>query len=90
MENNELIKEFIRKELQNKTSDEKEKEFQEFKEPLLNVNLNNLTTTKTLKVDRINSLDDVKRLLKFLNITVEADGYIEPNGYDEVRDLFDY
>lgn len=55
-----------------------------------NIDLNKLTTTKTLHIDRIKDLEDVKRVLKFLNITVEADGVVEPHGYNEVRDLFEY
>lgn len=46
------------------------------------------TVTKTLNVDKIKDLDDVKRVLKFMNITAKT-GAIQSNGYNEVKDLFE-
>lgn len=46
--------------------------------------------TKSLNIDKIKNLDDVKRVLKFLNITVTVSDSVSVNGYDEVKDLFDY
>ena len=46
--------------------------------------------TKSLNIDKIKNLDDVKRVLKFLNITITVSDSVSVNGYDEVKDLFDY
>lgn len=59
------------------------------KEIAKNIESNNLPVVKRLNVNKIQDLNDVKRILNFLNITVETDGIMEPNGYDEVRDLFE-
>lgn len=59
------------------------------KEIAKNIESNNLPVVKRLNINKIQDLNDVKRILNFLNITVETDGIMEPNGYDEVRDLFE-
>ncbi|HDK7194872.1 TPA: hypothetical protein PTV74_003179 [Clostridium botulinum] len=59
------------------------------KEEIFNIDIKNLTTIRQLNVDKIKSLEDVKRIFKFLNIQVEADNYIQPHGFEEVKDLFD-
>jgi hypothetical protein len=44
---------------------------------------------RTLNVNNIKNLEDVKRILKFLNITA-YDGVIGMSyGFEEVRDLFE-
>lgn len=88
MTNNKL--EEFKKDFIKKTKEVRNKEFQDFKETVLNIDINQLTTVNRLNVDRIKDLNDVKRILKFLDIKVETDGVIEPHGYDEVRDLFEY
>lgn len=88
MTNNKL--EEFKKDFTKKPKEVRNKEFQDFKETVLNIDINQLTTINRLNVDRIKDLNDVKRILKFLDIKVEADGVIEPHGYDEVRDLFEY
>lgn len=42
-----------------------------------------------LNVDKITSIEDVKRVLNFLNITVKIGTLTQPNGYETVRDLFE-
>lgn len=42
-----------------------------------------------LNIDKITSLDDVKRILDFLHIEVSTDGIVYPCGYDNVKDLFE-
>ncbi|NFB32678.1 hypothetical protein EXN65_21570 [Clostridium botulinum] len=59
------------------------------KESIPNIDIKNLTTIRYLNVDKIKSLEDVKRIFKFLNIQVESDNYIQPHGFEEVKDLFD-
>ncbi|MGO5072362.1 hypothetical protein ACTQ4K_00175 [Clostridium sporogenes] len=59
------------------------------KESIPNIDIKNLTTIRCLNVDKIKSLEDIKRIFKFLNIQVEADNYIQPHGFEEVKDLFD-
>lgn len=44
---------------------------------------------KCLNVDKIKDIEDIKRILKFLNIKVVSNGVIESNGFNEVRDLFE-
>lgn len=44
---------------------------------------------KHLNVDKIVSLEDVKRVLKFLKIKAIDDGVIQTSGFEEVRDLFE-
>lgn len=44
---------------------------------------------KYLNVDKIQSLEDVKRVLKFMNIKVVDDGVVQSIGFEEVRDLFE-
>lgn len=59
------------------------------KQSIANIDIKKLTTIRHLNVDRIKSLEDVKRILKFLNIQVETNNYIQPHGFEEVKDLFD-
>ncbi len=75
--------------LKNKSKEETAKEFQSFNESI-HINLDKISTIRTLNVDKIKDISDVRRILKFLDIKVEEDGMTEPNGYDEVRDLFEY
>ena len=44
--------------------------------------------THILNVDKIQTLDDVKRVLKFLRIEAVTSDTICPNGWNEVKDLF--
>lgn len=44
---------------------------------------------KHLNVDKILSLEDVKRVLKFMNIKAVDDGVLQSQGFEEVRDLFE-
>lgn len=44
---------------------------------------------KYLNVDKITSLEDVKRVLKFLKIKAVDDGIVQSHGFEEVRDLFE-
>ena len=46
-------------------------------------------TRKSLNIDKIKTLDDVKRVLKFLDITANVGNGITQNGYGEVKDLFE-
>lgn len=77
----------FKNELRNKPLEEKKKEFENFKESISNLNVNNLSI-KTLNVDKINSLDDIKRLLRFLNFSIEIDENSVYEGFEEVKDLF--
>lgn len=49
----------------------------------------NIVYTRKLKVDKIKDLDDVKRVLEFLNITVTTGNGLAKEGYDKVKDLFE-
>lgn len=44
---------------------------------------------KTLNVDKIKDLDDVKRILRFLNIRISTNNGFTQQGFDKVEDLFD-
>lgn len=44
---------------------------------------------KRLNVDKIKDLEDVKRVLDFMNIQVELSEGIGRVGFDEVEDLFE-
>lgn len=52
-------------------------------------NPNELKTIKKLNIDKIKDIEDVKRVLEFLNIEVTIDKYTQPNGFDKVKDLFE-
>lgn len=54
-----------------------------------NIDLN-IPIVKPLNIDKIQSLDDVKRVLKFLNIEVELQEGLTRKGFEEVKDLFEY
>lgn len=54
----------------------------------IKINLNQ-PITYTLKTDRIQNLDDIKRVLEFLNIQVTINDGITKTGYEKVRDLFE-
>jgi hypothetical protein len=56
---------------------------------LNNLNLKITNVIKPLNIDKIKTLDDVKRILKFLNIEVEMHEGIIRNGFEEVKDLFE-
>lgn len=45
--------------------------------------------TLPLNVNKIKSLNDVKRILEYLNITVTLNGLTAPTGYEKVKDLFE-
>lgn len=89
-------------ELKQKSKEEINKGFEEFKQATLTIDKSMLPDNyyeiisssisernKELNVDKIQSLDDVKRVLKFLKITAVDNGIIRSNGFEEVRDLFD-
>lgn len=44
---------------------------------------------KRLNVDKIKTIEDVKRVLNYLNITVEVGSGLTRQGYEEVKDLFE-
>jgi hypothetical protein len=50
-----------------------------------------LVTTKIhrLNVNKIKDLEDVKRVLKFLNIEFELPDGCSRHGFEDVKDLFD-
>ncbi|WP_061316890.1 hypothetical protein [Clostridium botulinum] len=58
------------------------------KEPIFNINIKNLTTIRYLNVDKIKGLEDIKRILKFLDIRVEEKKHVCLKGFEEVKDLF--
>ncbi|XZN14463.1 hypothetical protein ACSW9O_15460 (plasmid) [Clostridium perfringens] len=47
------------------------------------------TIKKKLNISRINSLDDVKRLLEFFNIEIEIKEGIINDEFEKVKDLFE-
>lgn len=47
-----------------------------------------LYETHDLNIDNIRTLDDVKRILKFMNIQAKTTKSTEPRGWSEVKDLF--
>ena len=91
--------EIFREELSTKSKEEIDKAFENFKEDKLDISMlpseyMDMTTiemnkVKCLNVDKIQSLDDVKRVLKFLKITAVDNGVITTDGFEEVRDLFE-
>lgn len=55
----------------------------------IDIDERNILYTRRLKVDKIKDLDDVKRVLEFLNITVTTGNGLVEEGYDKVKDLFE-
>lgn len=91
--------EIFREGLSKKSKEEIDKAFEDFKEDKLDISIlpkqyMDMTTVeinkvKCLNVDKIQSLEDVKRVLKFLNITASDNGIVTSHGFEEVRDLFE-
>lgn len=89
----------FREELSTKSKEEIDKAFEEFKEDKLDISIlpeqyidfttAEMNKVKSLNVDKIQSLEDVKRVLKFLNITATDNGVVTCHGFEEVRDLFE-
>lgn len=48
-----------------------------------------LITTKKLNINKIKTLEDVKRVLEFLDIKVDVKEGLIRKGFDKVEDLFD-
>lgn len=48
-----------------------------------------IPVTKYLNVDKINNLEDVKKLLEFLDISVTVVNGLEPYGFYKVKYLFE-
>lgn len=44
---------------------------------------------KRLNIDKLNNLEDVKRLFSYLDIQVTYDVDAEPSGFNNVKDLFE-
>ena len=44
---------------------------------------------KRLNADKIKTIEDVKRVLNYLNITAEVGNGLARQGYEEVKDLFE-
>lgn len=87
-------------EFKKKSKEEIDKGFEDFKQTTTKIDKSMMpdeyykliSTTdgvKYLNVDKIQTLDDVKRVLKFLKITAVDNGVITTNGFEEVRDLFE-
>lgn len=89
----------FREELSTKSKEEINKAFEEFKEDKLDISILpeqyidfttvEMNKVKSLNVDKIKSLEDVKRVLKFLNITATDNSVVTTSGFEEVRDLFE-
>lgn len=77
--------EIFRDELSKKSKEEIDKAFGEF----IDFTTVEMNKVKSLNVDKIKSLEDVKRVLKFLNITATDNGVVTTSGFEEVRDLFE-
>jgi len=52
------------------------------------INLETVEVYKKLNIDKIKNLDDVKRILEFLNIQARDD-HIQTYGFEKVKDLFE-
>lgn len=89
----------FKEELSTKSKEEIDKAFEEFKEDKLDISILpeqyidfttvEMNKVKSLNVDKIQSLEDVKRVLKFLNITATDNSVVTTRGFAEVRDLFE-
>lgn len=77
--------EIFRDELSKKSKEEIDKAFGEF----IDFTTVEMNKVKSLNVDKIKSLEDVKRVLKFLNITATDNSVVTTRGFEEVRDLFE-
>lgn len=92
--------ETFRDEFKKKSKEEIDKGFEDFIQTTTKIDKSMLpdeyvkliSTTydvKYLNVDKIQTLDDVKRVLKFLKITAVDNGVITTNGFEEVKYLFE-
>jgi len=59
------------------------------REERLSLNYDEFVYRHNLNTDKIKTLDDVKRILKFLNISATTSETVLPNGWEEVKDLFE-
>lgn len=91
IEKNKKPIETFRDEFKKKSKEEIDKGFENFKQTTAKLDKSILETdcVKYLNVDKIQSLDDVKRVLKFLKITAVDNENISTNGFEEVRYLFE-
>lgn len=48
-----------------------------------------LAITHRFNVEKVSSINDIKRILKFLQITATTTSKTAPNGWEEVKDLFE-
>lgn len=48
-----------------------------------------MTSPKKLNINKIKDLEDVKRILEFMDIKAIDDGRLISHGFEKVKDLFD-
>jgi hypothetical protein len=48
-----------------------------------------IPTYKKLNTNKIKDIEDIKRVLEFLNITAIDDGHMQSHGFEKVKDLFE-